>query len=45
MAARGGDAGYDQLYHFVAAGIWDRTALEEALLNEADRLVGRDVTP
>lgn len=42
MAARGGEAGYDQLHHFVAAGIWDSTPLEAALLSEADRLVGRD---
>lgn len=40
MAARGGEAGYDQLHHFVAAGIWDSAPLEAALLNEADRLVG-----
>lgn len=40
MAARAGEAGYDQLHHFVAAGIWDSTPLEAALLSEADRLVG-----
>ncbi|MDB5713645.1 MAG: family transposase [Sphingomonadales bacterium] len=40
MAARGGEAGYDQLHHFVAAGIWDSAPLEAALLKEADRLVG-----
>ncbi|BDA82930.1 hypothetical protein Sa4125_04720 [Aureimonas sp. SA4125] len=40
MAARAGEAGYDQLHHFVAAGIWDSAPLESALLNEADRLVG-----
>ncbi len=40
MAARGGEAGYDQLHHFVAAGIWDSAPLEAALLSEADRLVG-----
>ena len=40
MAARAGKAGYDQLHHFVAAGIWDSAPLEAALLSEADRLVG-----
>lgn len=40
MAARSGDVGYDQLHHFVAAGVWDSVPLEEALLKEADRLVG-----
>jgi SRSO17 transposase len=40
MAARVGDIGYDQLHHFVAAGVWDSGPLEAALLKEADRLVG-----
>ncbi len=40
MAARVGDVGYDQLHHFVAAGVWDSVPLEAALLKEADRLVG-----
>lgn len=40
MAARAGDAGYDQLHHFVAAGVWDSAPLEGALLSEADKLVG-----
>ncbi len=40
MAARAGDVGYDQLHHFVAAGVWDSDPLEAALLTEADRLVG-----
>ena len=40
MAARAGDVGYDQLHHFVAAGVWDSIPLEAALLKEADRLVG-----
>jgi len=40
MAARAGDVGYDQLHHFVAAGMWDSVPLEAALLKEADRLVG-----
>jgi SRSO17 transposase len=42
MAARAGEVGYDQLHHFVAAGIWDSAPLEAALLAEADRLVGGD---
>ncbi len=42
MAARAGEVGYDQLHHFVAAGIWDSTPLEATLLAEADRLVGGD---
>lgn len=40
MASRSDGVGYDQLHHFVAAGIWDGTPLEAALLAEADRLVG-----
>lgn len=40
MAARGGEAGYDQFHHFVAVGIWESAPLETALLSEADRLVG-----
>jgi len=40
MAARAGEVGYDQLHHFVAAGVWDAGPLEAALLAEADRLVG-----
>ena len=40
MAARVGDVGYDQLHHFVAAGVWDSVPLEKTLLEEADRLVG-----
>src|ERR1700709_2486975 len=42
MAARTGEVGYDQLHHFVAAGVWDSAPLEAALLKEADRLVGDD---
>jgi len=42
MAARGGEVGYDQLHHFVAAGVWDSAPLETVLLREADRLVGDD---
>lgn len=31
---------YDQLHHFIAAGVWDATPLEAELLVQADRLVG-----
>ncbi len=31
-AARAGEVGYDQLHHFVAAGVWDSAPLETALL-------------
>jgi SRSO17 transposase len=30
----------DQLHHFIAAGIWDASAVETELLVQADRLVG-----
>ena len=40
MASRGVEVGYDQLHHFVAAGVWDSAPLEAALLKEADGLVG-----
>ena len=40
MAARAGEVSYDQLDHFVAAGVWDSALLEAALLKEADGLVG-----
>ena len=40
MAARADEVGYDQLHHFVAAGVWDSAPLEAALLKEADGLVG-----
>lgn len=40
MTARNGDVGYDQLHHFIANGVWDAAPLEEALLAEADRIVG-----
>jgi hypothetical protein len=42
MAARASGVGYDQLHHFVAAGVWDSAPLKAALLKEADRLVGDD---
>ena len=37
MAARGGEFGYDQLHHFVAAGVWDSAPLEAVLLKEVSR--------
>lgn len=44
MAARLAAGDYDQLHHFVAAGIWDEAPLEAELLVQADRLVGGDDT-
>ncbi len=40
MATRAGEVSYDQLHHFVAAGVWDSAPLEAALLKKADDLVG-----
>jgi SRSO17 transposase len=40
IASRAVEVGYDQLHHFVAAGVWDSAPLEAALLKEADGLVG-----
>lgn len=40
MAARAEGVSYDRLYHFIAAGIWDSAPLEQALVAEADRLLG-----
>ncbi|WP_246689525.1 IS701 family transposase [Methylobacterium sp. WL19] len=40
MAARADGVPYDRLHHFIAAGIWDEAPLQQALLREADRLVG-----
>jgi SRSO17 transposase len=31
---------YDQLHHFIAAGVWDAAPIETELLVQADRLVG-----
>ena len=42
MAERVVPGGYDQLHHFVAAGVWDAAPLEAELLVQADRLVGGD---
>jgi len=40
MAERLGFGEYDQLHHFIAAGIWDARPVETELLVQADRLVG-----
>ena len=40
MAERLAPGDYDQLHHFVAAGVWDAAPLEAELLVQADRLVG-----
>ena len=40
MAFRTPAADYDQLHHFVGAGIWDEAPLERELLVQADGLVG-----
>src|SRR5205809_7082135 len=40
MAERLVPGDYDQLHHFVAAGVWDSAPLETELLIQADRLVG-----
>src|SRR6266487_4199499 len=40
MAERFAPGDYDQLHHFVAAGVWDAAPLETELLVHADKLVG-----
>jgi len=40
MAERLAPGDYDQLHHFVAAGVWDATPLEKELRVQADKLVG-----
>ena len=40
MATRFAPGDYDQLHHFIAAGVWDAAPLEAELLTQADRLVG-----
>ena len=40
MAMRASEVDYDQLHHFVAAGVWDSAPLEAVLLKKADGLVG-----
>ena len=42
MAARLAPGDYDQLHHFIAAGVWDAALLETELLVEGDKLVGGD---
>ena len=40
MAERVALGDYDQLHHFIAAGVWDAGPVETELLVQADRLVG-----
>jgi SRSO17 transposase len=40
MAERLAVGDYDQLHHFIAAGVWDAGPLETELLVQADKLVG-----
>jgi len=40
MADRLALGDYDQLHHFIAAGVWDAAPVETELLVQADRLVG-----
>jgi SRSO17 transposase len=40
MAERLAPGDYDQLHHFVSAGVWDAAPLETEMLVQADRLVG-----
>jgi len=40
MAERLVPGDYDQLHHFIAAGVWNVAPLETELLIQADRLVG-----
>jgi len=40
MAERLAPGNYDQLHHFITAGVWDAAPLETELLIQADRLVG-----
>src|SRR3974377_169895 len=40
MAERLAVGEYDQLHHFIAAGVWDAKPLETELLVQADKLVG-----
>lgn len=40
MAERFAPGDYDQLHHFIAAGVWDAAPLEAELLRQADKLVG-----
>ena len=40
MADRVAPGDYDQLHHFVSAGVWGEAPLARELANQADRLVG-----
>lgn len=40
MAERFAPGDYDQMHHFVAAGVWDAAPLEAELLLQADKIVG-----
>jgi SRSO17 transposase len=40
MALRDGDVGYDQLHHFISAGVWDAAPLEQELVGQADAMLG-----
>ena len=40
MAERIALGAYDQLHHFVSAGVWDVAPVETELLIQADKLVG-----
>src|SRR3974377_2252405 len=40
MAERFAFCDYDQLHHFIRAGVWDASPVETELLVQADRLVG-----
>ena len=40
MAERVATGDYDQLHHFIAAGVWDAGPVETELLVQADKLVG-----
>ncbi|MBB4000833.1 SRSO17 transposase [Aureimonas pseudogalii] len=42
MALRDGVVGYDQLHHFVGAGVWDAAPLERELACQADGMLGGD---
>src|SRR3546814_9064803 len=40
MASRVSEIGYDQLHHFVGAGVWGRASLEKVLVKETNRAMG-----
>ena len=42
MAARSDATAYDQLHHFIGAGLWDSATREATLWSQADELVGGD---